>query len=78
VGLNYSPEVTYRCTNDCRQEGCPGHTMRLSFCRSSDTVAVEIDGKPEYYFGDNTFAAMLECAAKTAKSKPSPSQEERQ
>ena len=58
MGHNVTEEVEYHCSSDCDQSGCPGHKMRLSFCRSSDTVAVEIDGKPEYYFDDNSFAAL--------------------
>jgi len=37
--------------------------MRLSYCRSSDTVAVEIDGKSEYVFDDNSFAALRKLMA---------------
>lgn len=67
MGRNITDEVAYKCTNDCDMGGCPGHKMRLSFCRSSDTVAVEIDGKPEYYFCDNSFAALKKLMGMEAK-----------
>lgn len=30
---------TYKCHNDCRMEGCPGHTITLDLDTVSDTVA---------------------------------------
>ena len=29
MGACYTESVTYKCYNDCRMEGCPGHTVRL-------------------------------------------------
>jgi hypothetical protein len=29
MGANYTETITYRCYNDCRMEGCPGHTVRF-------------------------------------------------
>lgn len=31
------------CGNDCRQEGCPGHTLELEHDHASDTVTVNLD-----------------------------------
>jgi hypothetical protein len=58
MGRNVTREVEYRCINDCRESGCPGHKMRISYCRTSDTVSVEIDGKSEHCFDGNSFGAL--------------------
>jgi hypothetical protein len=42
------PEVRYKCLNDCRQEGCPGHVVRLVHDLSTDIYIFEIDGNPDY------------------------------
>lgn len=54
------PEVEYRCSSDCQQMGCPGHKIREVFDRSTDIYTFEIDGKQEYIFDENLFAALLE------------------
>jgi hypothetical protein len=59
---NYSKTIDYHCTSDCRQEGCPGHKLRLIYHGSSDTVSVEIDGKCEYIFDDDLLAAICTAA----------------
>ena len=70
MSRSVGPEIPYRCSSDCRQEGCPGHTIREVFDRSMDIYSFEIDGKAEYYFDENVFAALLQAheAAKEAKS----------
>jgi hypothetical protein len=58
VGSNWTPEVEYRCSNDCDQSGCPSHKMKLEYHRGSDVVTLWVDGKPEHYFDDNGIAAL--------------------
>ncbi len=29
MSANYYGNTTYHCYNECRQEGCPGHRIRL-------------------------------------------------
>lgn len=59
MSRSVGPEVSYRCTNDCKQTGCPGHVIREVFDRSSDIYVFNIDGNPEYYFDENLLAALL-------------------
>lgn len=59
MSKSVGPAITYTCSNDCRQEGCPGHEIREIFCRSTDVYIFEIDGKPEYYFDENQLIAFL-------------------
>ena len=35
--------LTYRCAQDCRFEGCPGHEMVMEL-GGADTVRVTVDG----------------------------------
>lgn len=60
MSTSYGKVVEYRCLNDCRQEGCPGHTLRAVHHNTSDVLSFEIDGKSEYWFDYNTFKAMIE------------------
>lgn len=60
MGNNYGPVVEYKCFNDCRQEGCPGHKIRFGYSRCSDVEFFEIDGVQEYYFDRNMLKAALE------------------
>ena len=38
----------FKCLNDCRIEGCPGHRMELLFQRSVDVWVIDIDGERTY------------------------------
>jgi hypothetical protein len=60
MGENYGPKVEYKCFNDCRQEGCPGHVARFGYSRCSDVEYFEIDGKNEYFLDHSMLKAMLE------------------
>lgn len=31
------------CGNDCRQQGCPSHDLKLIYEHTSDTVAITLD-----------------------------------
>ncbi len=59
MSTTYGPEIKFKCFNDCRQEGCPGHAVRAVHSNTSDTLSFEIDGKAEYWFDYNTFKAMI-------------------
>lgn len=52
-------KISYRCSNDCSQLGCPGHTMQVISHNTPDTVEILIDGKHCVTFNDNEFIAML-------------------
>lgn len=36
----YGPTIRYRCFNDCRQEGCPGHYVKVIYYGTADIVEV--------------------------------------
>lgn len=59
MATTYGPELTYRCFNDCRQEGCPGHTLRAGIHRTVDIIFFEIDGKRERNFDQREWKTML-------------------
>lgn len=58
MGQNYGPWVEYKCFNDCNQLGCPGHRVREVFCRSSDTLRFEVEGREDVWFDVNQWEAM--------------------
>lgn len=37
--------IEYRCSNDCRMEGCPGHTATLTYQSTSDAYMLDINGQ---------------------------------
>jgi hypothetical protein len=55
--------VEYRCANDCRQEGCPGHKVRATFSRTSDTYRFEFDDTEALVFDENRWAAICKADA---------------
>jgi hypothetical protein len=72
MGCNLSPVVHYECSvYDCdrcdRGEPKLGHDLQISYSRSSDTVAVIIDGKSWVVFGDDDWAALMKAAAMEAR-----------
>lgn len=40
-----SISLPYRCVDDCRYEGCPGHTLNMRYRNSSDTFSYWVDDK---------------------------------
>jgi len=60
MSKTYSPTTTYHCINDCRQEGCPGHELRLIWDLSTDHVIEEIDGIEVEVYDEHRFMAILE------------------
>lgn len=58
MGRTYGPWTEYKCFNDCRQEGCPGHKVREVFCRSSDVLSFEFDDGTAEYWDLNRWEAM--------------------
>ena len=60
-------ETTFKHLNDCRQLGCPGHTMRVVFHGTSDTVSMSIDGEEYFVLDEDAFETMVELAAMSRK-----------
>ena len=42
---NIEREISFRCSDDCKQAGCPGHKMTVFIQTTSDVMIVQIDGK---------------------------------
>jgi hypothetical protein len=68
MGRNLSPVVHYECMQAyCERCDCGepklGHDLQISYCRSSDTVAVMIDGESRVVLGDDDWDALLKAAA---------------
>ncbi len=59
MSKNRGPVVEFSHANDCEFAGCPGHRIQEVFDRLTDVYCFEVDGRPEYYFDENTFAAIL-------------------
>jgi hypothetical protein len=68
MSTSYGKEVKYTCFNDCRQQGCPGHTLRAVHHNTSDILSFEIDGREEYCFDYNCFKAMCESMEEAKRS----------
>ena len=52
MSSSYSPEIIFHCGNDCRMEGCPGHTLKIHYHHTSDTVTVLLDDQHYVTFDD--------------------------
>lgn len=52
-------ERTFHCSNDCRQQGCPGHTMSLEYHHTSDTVTVSVDGQHRVTFDKTEWRTLV-------------------
>lgn len=50
--------TTFKHGNDCRQMGCPGHTLTIVFHHTSDTVSVLIDDEERDVFDEHMFFVM--------------------
>ncbi len=67
MSTQYGKIVEYKCFNDCRQEGCPGHKLRVVHHNTSDVMRVEVDGVPWYWFDYNCFKAIRQSYDETAE-----------
>ncbi len=60
MSREWSQVYVFDCGSDHDQmKPCPGHTLRLEVCRSSDTVCIEVDsGKKTYTMSDGEYDAL--------------------
>lgn len=58
--------VEYRCSDDCRMEGCPGHTARLTYQSTSDRYSFDINGQ-KITLERGAMAAMFMLSGKLAE-----------
>lgn len=59
MGITRGSLEQYKCFDDCRQTGCPGHTLQISLQRTSNVFFLVIDGNEEeaIYFDLNQIEA---------------------
>ena len=60
MSRSYSPVLNFRHLDDCKQSGCPRHTIRAIYNHTIDMVDFEIDGKTQYLFDPNEWIAMMQ------------------
>lgn len=60
MSTSYSEFVEAKHLNDCRQEGCPGHKLRMVYHNTSDTLSLEIDGKTCWIMDPDIFEAAIQ------------------
>ena len=51
-------ECGFKCSEDCRRTGCPGHTLKLSYQTTAEVGRVEHDGVLLYSFDPQSWKAM--------------------
>lgn len=49
----------YKCGNDCRQSGCPGHDLKIHYHHTSDTVTIYVDEEHYVTFDDVMFSRIV-------------------
>lgn len=62
MSSNWSKKISYKCFNDCRMEGCPGHILQVQYSNTVDIVNVHVAGERIASFDDNQFEALLKAA----------------
>ena len=60
-------ELTYRCYDDCRPQGCPTHVATLEIQTTSQAYTFNLDGR-ELYFERGELEAMIELIVITNRS----------
>lgn len=51
----WTQETCFKCSNDCRQSGCPGHKFGLKINNISDSVSILLDENEIYSFPQDIF-----------------------
>jgi len=41
--------IEYRCSNDCRMEGCPGHIGKLNYQSTADAYTFDMAGRKLHF-----------------------------
>jgi TRAP-type mannitol/chloroaromatic compound transport system substrate-binding protein len=68
MGKYHSPVVEYKCPWDHGYEDCPGHTLKVTYHNTSDTIEVLVDDEHYVTFSDTMFAALLDADEKAHKA----------
>ena len=55
-------ELTYRCYDDCKSQGCPTHVATLEVQTTSQAYTFNLDGR-ELYFERGELEALLDLIA---------------
>jgi hypothetical protein len=61
VSTTSSDPVPFKHYNEVEGQGepCPGHTLRVAIHNTSDTVAIEIDGKADHIMDHGEYEALV-------------------
>ena len=59
MSSTYGSVERYSCFNDCRQTGCPGHTVQTRYYGVADVIEVYVDGQHADTFDPSMFKALL-------------------
>ena len=54
----------YRCTDDCKQSGCPTHIATFSISHATDTYSIDWGKGEKSYFDNSQMALILQFAEK--------------
>ena len=59
----------YRCSDDCRREGCPEHEAELKYQTVSDAYYFDNGKGQEYYFERGELETMIELLKQLAERR---------
>ena len=57
---NVEREIAYRCSDDCRMSGCPGHVGKLRYQSTADSYCFQMGARPELHFEAGELQAMID------------------
>jgi len=60
MGTTRGKDIPFRCWDDCRQTGCPGHVLRMDYQRTSDGMLFYQDNELLFGCDPDKWKAMLE------------------
>lgn len=52
-------EILFKCSNDCVQSGCPGHSVKCTYLGVSDVVEFRFSDGHSIYRDRNELKAMI-------------------
>jgi len=50
----------YRCWDDCRFEGCPGHTVTFTYQNTADVFRMRVDDHEPHYIDLNVLPLLVD------------------
>ena len=62
-------ETKYSCYDDCKQQGCPGHKLELSFHTVTNGYSFKKDDSHPEFFEQGELEAMIKLLKELSKSR---------